>query len=102
MLRRLYLQIYFTIIASLVMVVVVSGIVFTIFDRGGFDERVFDVTAHLTWKALPPATASNEEQADALTALVREFDMQVTLFDANREEFESDHQELEGNRFAFH
>ena len=85
MLRRLYLQIYFTIIASLVMVVVVSGIVFTIFDRGGFDERVFDVTAHLTWKALPPATASNEEQADALTALVREFDMQVTLFDANRE-----------------
>jgi signal transduction histidine kinase len=83
--RRLYLQIYFTIIASLVMVVVVSAITFTIFDRGGFDERVFDVTAHLTWKSLPPASASNEEQADALTALVREFDMEVTLFDQNRQ-----------------
>ncbi|MEP0944675.1 MAG: HAMP domain-containing sensor histidine kinase [Rhizobiaceae bacterium] len=83
--RRLFLQIYFTIIASLVMVVVVSAIVFTAFDRGGFDERVFDITAHLTWKSLPPATASNEEQADALTALVGEFDMEVTLFDSNKQ-----------------
>ena len=83
--RRLYLQIYLTIIASLVMVVVVAGIVFTVFDRGGFDERVFDITAHLTWKALPPATAPISEQADGLRDLVREFDIDVSLFDADKQ-----------------
>ena len=44
--RRLYLQIYFTIIASLVLVVVVAGLVIAAFERDGFDERVFNVTAH--------------------------------------------------------
>ncbi|MEP1208915.1 MAG: ATP-binding protein [Rhizobiaceae bacterium] len=83
--RRLYLQIYFTIIASLVLVVIVTAGMFALFDRGGFDERVFDVTAHLTWKSLPPATASREEQAQGLLDLVDNFDMDVTLHDANRQ-----------------
>ena len=83
--RRLYLQIYFTIIASLVLVVIVTGAIFTLFDRGGFDERVFDITAHLTWKSLPPASASRDEQAQGLLNLVEDFDMEVTLFDANRQ-----------------
>lgn len=83
--RRLYLQIYFTIIASLVLVVVVTGVTFALFDRGGFDERVFDITAHLTWKSLPPVSASREDQAQALLDLVENFDMEVTLFDADRQ-----------------
>ena len=83
--RRLYLQIYFTIIASLVLVVIVTGAIFALFDRGGFDERVFDITAHLTWKSLPPATASSEEQARGLLDLVEDFNMEVTLYDANRQ-----------------
>ncbi len=82
--RRLYLQIYFTIIASLVLVVIVAGAIFALFDRGGFDARVFDITAHLTWKALPPASASRAQQAQALKDLVDDFDMEVTLFDADR------------------
>ena len=83
--RRLYMQIYFTIITSLVLVVVVGGIVFALFARGGFDEEVFDVTAHLAWKAMPPATASLTDQSAALNNLVRDFDLDVTLFSANKQ-----------------
>ena len=82
--RRLYLQIYLTIIASLVLVVIVTGATIAFFDRGGFDERVFNITAHLTWKALPPASASREEQAQGLLEMVGNFDMDVTLYDADR------------------
>lgn len=82
--RRLYMQIYFTIITSLVLVVIVGGIIFALFARDGFDEEVFDVTAHLAWKALPPATATITEQTTVLDSLVRDFDIDVTLFDANK------------------
>ena len=85
LLRRLYLQIYLTIIASLIMVVVVTGIIIAIFDRGEFDERVFDITAHLTWKALPPAEASFEEQAEGLRSLIGNYRFKATLYDENKQ-----------------
>jgi len=83
--RRLYLQIYFTIIASLLLVVVITGIIFAVFLREDFDERVFDITAHLAWKALPPADAPAAQQAVVLKDLVQGFDLEVTLFDANKQ-----------------
>lgn len=78
--RRLYLQIYFTIIASLVLVVIVVGVVVAVFERDGFDERVFDVTAQLIWKSLPPASAPDSEQARGLEELVNEHGMKATLY----------------------
>ncbi|MGI9364675.1 MAG: sensor histidine kinase [Rhizobiaceae bacterium] len=83
--RRLYLQIYFTIITSLLLVVVVGGIVFALFAKDSFDDEVFDITAYLAWEALPPATAPIAEQKDALDTMVRQFDMDVTLFDSTKQ-----------------
>lgn len=82
--RRLYLQIYFTIIASLLLVVMVTGAVFAIFGSEKFEERISDISAHLTWQALPPATAPLDTQAEGLRKLVSQFNMKASLYDANK------------------
>ncbi len=82
--RRLYLQIYFTIIASLLLVVMVTGAVFAIFGSEKFEERISDISAHLTWQALPPATAPLDIQAEGLRKLVSQFNMKASLYDANK------------------
>jgi len=83
-LRRLHLQIYATIIASLVLVVVLSALFFAPFAERRFDERIYDISAKLTWLALPPATASREEQARGLDRIARELDIVATLYSADR------------------
>jgi len=55
--RRLYLQIYFTNIASLVIVVVLSGLLWTVFGRDRFNREVFDITSRLAYLSLPAASA---------------------------------------------
>ena len=53
--RRLYLQIYFTIIASLVIVVLLSGLLWSVFGRDHFNHEVFDITGRLAYLSLPAA-----------------------------------------------
>ena len=40
--RRLYLQIYLTLIASLVLVAILSGILWNAFGRDGDERRILD------------------------------------------------------------
>lgn len=80
--RRLYLQIYFTIIASLVIVVVLSGVLWSVFGRDNWNREVFNVTGRLANLFFPAADAP--EQRDAVERLGRELGIDISLFDRDR------------------
>ncbi|MGI9463963.1 MAG: hypothetical protein ACR2OM_08485, partial [Aestuariivirgaceae bacterium] len=63
--RRLYLQIYGTIIASLVTVVVLTGLLWNLFGRNGPDHDATEVIGQLALLALPAAQAPLEQQRSA-------------------------------------
>jgi len=82
--RRLYLQIYFTIIASLVMVVILSGLLWNIFGRDQFDRGMFSMVGKFAELALPPATAPIEDQREAVFRLKEKLNIDVSLYDKDR------------------
>ena len=79
--RRLYLQIYFTIIASLVIVVVLSGLLWSFYGRDRMNHQVFDITGRLAYLSLPAADAPDSVQRDAVKRLGRELGIDISLFD---------------------
>ena len=83
--RRLYLQIYLTLIASLVLVAILSGILWNAFGRDGEDRRITEVAGRFVALALPPADAPDSEQQAAVTSLGHELDLDISLFDAEGE-----------------
>ena len=82
--RRLYLQIYFTIIASLVIVVVLSGLLWSVFGRDHLNREVFDITGRLAYLSLPAADAPVSLQREAVERLGRELGIDISLFDRHR------------------
>jgi signal transduction histidine kinase len=78
--RRLFLQIYATIIAALVTVVVLSALLWHVFGRDRFNQHVLEVSGRLIQKVLPPAGASLNEQRRAVQQLGRELDIDLGLF----------------------
>jgi signal transduction histidine kinase len=82
--RRLYLQIYFTIIISLVMVVVVAGLFWFLFGRDQFNREVFDLTSRLAYLSLPRADAPEHVQQRAVERLGRELNIDISLYDRRR------------------
>ncbi|WP_419913670.1 sensor histidine kinase [Hoeflea sp.] len=79
--RRLYLQIYLTLIASLVLVAILSGILWNAFGRDGEDRRILDVAGRFVALALPAADAPIGAQQAAVNSLGRELDLDISLFD---------------------
>ena len=82
--RRLHLQIYGTIIASLITVVVLTAVLWSTFAQDRFDRDVFDTVGKLVALNLPPTEAANSQQQAAVHRLSRELDIDVALFDRNR------------------
>ena len=82
--RRLYIQIYFTIIASLVIVVVLSSLLWVFVGRDRMNRDVFDIIGRLAYLSMPAADASAGQQRDALQRLGRELNIDVSLFDRDR------------------
>ncbi len=82
--RRLYLQIYITIIASLVIVVVLSGLLWGLFGRDHLDSVVYDVAGRLAYLSLPAAHAPGRLQQEAVERLGRELNIDISLFDRDR------------------
>ncbi len=82
--RRLYQQIYFTIIASLVIVVVLSGLLWSVFGRDHLNREVFDITGRLAYLSLPAADAPDGVQREAVKRLSRELGIDISLFDRHR------------------
>ena len=79
--RRLYLQIYATIIGSIIMMAVLSGILWSVFVRDHFHRDVLGVASELAMQSLPPAAAPVARQRSAIAALGRELNADISLFD---------------------
>lgn len=82
--RRLYLQIYFTIIASLVIVVVLTALLWNVFGRNQMNREVFDIAGRLAYLTLPAADAPDSRQGEAVDRLGRELGIDISLFDRRR------------------
>lgn len=83
--RRLFLQIYATIIAALVTVVVISAVLWNVFGRDHLDRHVFDLSGRIIQKLLPPADAPIATQRDAAAKLAQELNIDIGLFRAEGE-----------------
>jgi signal transduction histidine kinase len=79
--RRLYLQIYLTVIGSLVLVVVLTALLWNAFGREGLNREALDVAGRLIYLTLPPAEAPALLQRRAVRRLGHEIDADVSLFD---------------------
>ncbi len=78
--RRLYLRIYFALLASLLVFALGAGILWrTLADPRGGDE-----VATIARNVLPPATASPAEQQAVLERLARDMPVDLGLFAADR------------------
>lgn len=82
--RRLHLQIYGTIIASLITVVVLTAVLWSTFARDRFDHDVLDTVGRLVALNLPPADAPQAQAQAAVVRLSRQLDIDIALFDRNR------------------
>lgn len=83
--RKLYLQIYVTILASLVIVVIAAGTLWSLFGRDHFNREVIDIAASLVQVTLPAANAPIDAQRNAVTRVGRELRIDISLFDGNRQ-----------------
>jgi signal transduction histidine kinase len=80
--RRLYQKIYLTIIASLALVVMVSGVMWRIGAENSPAGAGMEVAREFIMAALPPASAPPTLQQQALDQLARRADVDMALFDA--------------------
>jgi signal transduction histidine kinase len=87
--RRLYLQVYFTIVGSLILVVLTAGIVWHFIANVPPFGEPFEVAGGLAAELVPPASASREVQQQAISRLSARFGTDVALFDAAGEQLAS-------------
>jgi signal transduction histidine kinase len=78
--RRLYLKIYLTIIASLLLVVLVAGTVWRWGAGGPPGAQVFEIAGEIASLALPPADAPQSEQQRVIDELARRFRSDLALY----------------------
>lgn len=81
--RKLYLQIYLTIIASLVLMVVLGGLLWDVLDGDRADRGILDKAEKFAALVLPPADAPASEQQEFIARLGRDLDVRIGLYDAN-------------------
>jgi hypothetical protein len=87
--RRLYLQVYFTIIASLVLVVITAGLLWhfsTSFPPFG---QQFEVAGEIIAELVPPADAPPQAQQQAIERLAERIGTDLTLFSRTNERLAS-------------
>jgi signal transduction histidine kinase len=78
--RRLYLQVYLTIVASLFLVVITAGVVWH-FSAGVFPlEQPIEVAGEVIAELVPPATAPRAVQQQAIDRLARRLGADMALF----------------------
>src|SRR5262249_32279635 len=82
--KRLYLQFYLTIVASLVLVVVAAGVLFRMAVDVTPAERAFEIAGEVAAAAIPPASEPKEIQQRAIARLAERLRVDLALFDANR------------------
>jgi signal transduction histidine kinase len=81
--RRLYLQIYLTVVAIVVVFTLLVGISWRVLGPSRDDERRFIAgVSNVLARTLPPADAPAERQQAAVEELARDLDVRLTLRDA--------------------
>ncbi|MBY0445838.1 MAG: HAMP domain-containing histidine kinase [Burkholderiales bacterium] len=80
--HKLYWQIYFTVVGSLVLFALLAGLLYQWHDDPP-PRRLIHGSASLLAAALPPADRPIAEQAAAFTQLTQEFDIPISLYAAN-------------------
>ena len=83
--KRLYLRIYFAVLAVLAVLVLAAGFLWSRFDEHGPQGRMRESIAALVANALPPADAPAAVHQAALEKLLSGVSADVTLYAANRE-----------------
>jgi two-component system, OmpR family, sensor histidine kinase RstB len=82
--KHLYHQLYLTIIASLVLVVLVAGLLWRLGPSDTPASRAFEIAGELMAAQLPPASAGAMAQQQAITRLHDRLDIDLGLFDSAR------------------
>src|ERR1700704_3813640 len=78
--RRLYLQVYLTIVASLFLVVITAGVVWH-FAAGMLPfEQPLEVAGEIIAELVPPESASRAVQQQAIDRLARRLGADLALF----------------------
>ncbi len=83
--RRLYVQIYLTIIASLVLVVVVSGTVWHFAGSGRIERGGFEIAAKLAAGSLASADAPQLQQRSSLRELADVLEVDLALYNQEKQ-----------------
>jgi signal transduction histidine kinase len=78
--RRLYLQVYLTIVASLALVVVTAGVVWHLIAGVLPFEQPFEVAGEVIAELVPPANAPGAVQQQAIDRLARRLGADLALF----------------------
>jgi signal transduction histidine kinase len=81
--HRLYRQIYLTIIASLLLVVLFGGAFWRFAPNPAREHPAFEMAGELAAELLPPATAGDAVQQQAVERLHQRLKLDLALFDAN-------------------
>jgi signal transduction histidine kinase len=79
--RRLYQKIYLTMMASLLVVVLVTNAIWRFEPDASPGAQAFEVAGKLAAAALPPADAPSEIQQQSIERLAERLDADVALFD---------------------
>src|SRR4051794_13200659 len=82
--RKLYVRIYFAVLASLAVFALCAGLLWRSFGEGGPWSQAYEVAATLAQNALPPAGAPKAEQQAALEKLAANLRADIALFAADR------------------
>src|SRR5712692_8730691 len=82
--RRLYVRIYFAVLASLAVFALAAGLLWRAFGEDGPWSQAYEVAATLAQNALPPAGAPRTEQQAALEKLAANLRADVALFAPDR------------------
>jgi signal transduction histidine kinase len=82
--RRLYRKIYLVFLASLLAVVIISGLLWRLGPSGSAYGQALELVAELAAAALPPGDASPQTQHQAVERLGRRLRADIALFDRNR------------------
>ncbi len=82
--RRLYLQIYVTILSSLFLVAVSAIFAWHLFGRDRSDNWTYENATRMAMAMLPPADAPRAEQNEAIQRLATDLDIGLSLFAADR------------------
>src|SRR5262245_30591195 len=81
--RRLYQKIYLTIIASLVLVVLVSGAVWRFGAQYSPANQAFAIVSEVAAAVLPPASAPRAVQQSEIARIAEQLGTDLALFDSS-------------------